>query len=100
MTQDTFNTYSCRFEYPADYTKFIIAANNSSVDIVTHALELFKSEGGEVVGPDTYVEFVSDVGIEKLRGVLRGVIDMHVPIQTLKQAAMKDNRMERDYDII
>lgn len=93
------NVYSCRFEYSHDYTTFVVAANKRGVTISTSELHLLRIAGSGTLGPDTYVEFHAETDLETLRDILRNCQDLHVGLQTLKAAPMKDNRMERDYNI-
>jgi len=49
--------------------------------------------------PDVEVELESPVSIDVLRNVMRGVVDGHVMLQTLRECRLKDNSLERDYDL-
>lgn len=49
--------------------------------------------------PDVDVEVEAPVHIEVLRHVMRNVVDGHVMLQTLRECRLKDNSLERDYDL-
>lgn len=99
-SENPFKVYSCRFEYSHDYTTFVVAASKRGVLIATSEFHLLQVAGsGGSPGPDAYVEFHAETDLETLRDILRNCQDLHVGLQTLKAAPMKDNRMERDYNI-
>ncbi|MNZ64244.1 hypothetical protein D3C78_824110 [compost metagenome] len=95
-----FKTYSFRLECSEDYTAFIVEAAKQEVQVVTSELSLLRMEGNQYPLPDTYVEFVSEAPLEKLRDILRNIVDSHVALQTLKQVPLKNNDLKRDYDLI
>lgn len=97
--QTNFKTYSFRLECSEDYTAFIVAADKKGIKVVTTELQLFRPTVGDHAGPDTYVEFVSESSLEELRDALRDVPDSHVALQTLRQTFLKNNSLERDYDL-
>ena len=100
MNDDPFNTYSCRFEFTHDFTAFIIAADKQGVLINTSELHHVKREGDKYPAPDVYVEFKAEASLDVLQAVLRQGSDLHVGLQTLREVPLKDNPLERDYNLI
>lgn len=49
--------------------------------------------------PDVEVELETTSSLEELREVMRRVVDGHVMLQTLRECALADNHLERDYDL-
>lgn len=48
--------------------------------------------------PDQEIEIHSDIGYEALLGLIRGIPDGHVMLQTLREGPLSENSLERDYD--
>lgn len=99
MNDNPFTTYSCRFEFTHDFTAFVIAAHKQGVQINTSELHHVKREGDKYPGPDVYVEFMAEVPLDKLQAILRGGVDLHVGLQTLRPVPLKDNPLSRDYNL-
>ncbi len=93
------NTFSCRFEFTEDYTRFVVAASANGILIGTVDLESLQSEKDGPKGPDVFVEFACEAELDTLRNLMRTAPDLHVGIQTLRQVPMKDNTMERDFSL-
>ena len=92
VNANPFKTYSCRFEFSHDYTAFVVAADKQGVLISTTELKCPS-------GVDTYVEFCAKPELDVLRKILDDGVDLHVARQTLRQVPIKDNSLERDYDL-
>lgn len=84
--------YSFRAECPADVEQFKIACVNAGV---TTSLTEHPDEGL----PDVDVELESAASIDTLRDLMRSVVDGHVVLQTIKECRLKDNSLERNYDL-
>lgn len=97
--QRVFHTYSCRFEFTEDYTRFILAADKAGVSIYTSELYHLRPEGKEHPFPDAYVEFKSQSELAELQQILRNGPDLHVPLQTLRPVTLRKNSLERDHSI-
>ena len=93
------NKFSCRLECTEDFTRFIIAASKNKVLICTSELHHVYLEGREYPLPDCEVEFTCDVDLEAVRDIMRSVDDLHVAIQSLRPVPLKENSLDRDYDI-
>jgi hypothetical protein len=100
MNDNPFKTYSCRFEFTHDFTAFIIAADKQGVLINTSELHHLKNEGDKYPAPDVYVEFKAEAPLDILQTILRQGSDLHVGLQTLRPVALKDNPLDRDYNLI
>jgi hypothetical protein len=50
--------------------------------------------------PDCYVQMEIDWDIERIRVVIREVVDGHVMLQSLRPGVLPDNSLERDYDLV
>lgn len=84
--------FSFRAECPADVIEFERAC---ALAKITTSL----AQRPDGTYPDVEVELESPVSIDVLRNVMRGVVEGHVMLQTLRECRLKDNSLERDYDL-
>jgi hypothetical protein len=49
--------------------------------------------------PDVQVELESQAKLETIRNIMRGVIDGHVMVETLRARPLANNTLERNYDV-
>ncbi|WP_065306354.1 hypothetical protein [Janthinobacterium psychrotolerans] len=84
--------FSFRAECPTDVTEFMSACAAAGV-----TTSLTAQPDGEF--PDVEVELEASVDLNTLRDVIRAIIDGHVMLQTLKECRLKDNTLERDYEL-
>ncbi|NNM56499.1 hypothetical protein [Acidocella sp.] len=48
--------------------------------------------------PDVHIEMRTVASIEKLKTIMRRVIDSHVMIETLRECPLAENSLEREYE--
>lgn len=84
--------FSFRAECPADVTEFKAACAAAGV---TTSL----TEQPDTDLPDVEVELEASVSLDALRDVMRSVVDGHVMLQTLRECRLKENALERDYEL-
>ena len=84
--------FSFRAECPADVAEFKSACAAAGV-----TTSLSVQPDGEF--PDVEVELEASVTLAALRDVMRSVVDGHVMLQTLRECRLKDNALERDYEL-
>lgn len=84
--------FSFRAECPIDVARFKDACLKAAV-----TTSLSERPDGEF--PDVEVELESPASLRTLQDVMRGVEDGHVMLQTLRECRLKDNTLERDYDL-
>jgi hypothetical protein len=84
--------FSFRAECPADVAEFKSACVAGGV-----TTSLAAQPDAEF--PDVEVELEASVTLAKLRDVIRSVVDGHVMLQTLRECRLKDNALERDYEL-
>lgn len=84
--------FSFRAECPADVLEFERACALAKI-----TTSLAKLPDGTY--PDVEVELETPVAIDALRAVMRSIVDGHVMLQTLRECRLKDNSLERDYDL-
>lgn len=84
--------YSFRAECLDDVIAFDTACAREKIrtSIVKHRDDAF---------PDVQVELETSVGLDALRDVMRGVADGHVMLQTLRKCRLKNNSLERNYEL-
>lgn len=93
------NLFSCRFECSHDYTAFVVLASQREMTIETRSFQHMHI-GKEVdVVPDVMVEFYAPADLDTVRDIMDKGVDLHVGLQTLRQASLKDNSLERDYSL-
>lgn len=84
--------FSFRAECPAD----VIAFERTCAEVsITTSL----AQRADGTYPDVEVELETPAGIEDLRDAMRKVVDGHVMLQTLRECRLKDNTLERDYEL-
>ena len=49
--------------------------------------------------PDREVELETNAALEAIRNAMRGVMDGHVMVQTLRACPLSKNTLERNYDL-
>lgn len=84
--------FSFRAECPADVAEFKSACAAGGV-----TTSLTAQPDAQL--PDVEVELEASVPLAALRDVMRSVLDGHVMLQTLRECRLKDNALERDYEI-
>lgn len=84
--------FSFRAECEHDVAQFKTACESAGI-----TLSLDQHPDGDF--PDVEVELEASVSLELLRNVMRGMVDSHVMLQTLRQCRLKDNNLERDLDL-
>lgn len=84
--------FSFRAECPADVTEF-----KSACVAVGVTASLTEQPDAEL--PDVAVELEASVTLGALRDVMRSVVDGHLMLQTLRECRLKDNTLERDYEL-
>lgn len=84
--------FSFRAECPAEVIEFERACALAKI-----RTSLVKRPDGTY--PDVEVELETPAGIDALRDVMRSIVNGHVMLQTLRECRLKDNNLERDYDL-
>jgi hypothetical protein len=84
--------FSFRAECPADVIEFEHACAQSKI-----TTSLAKRPDGEF--PDVEVKLETPAGLEVLLDVMRSIVDGHVMLQTLRECRLKENTVERDYNL-
>lgn len=84
--------FSFRAECPDDVEQFKAACNAASI-----TTSLDQRPDGEF--PDVEVELESSESLEALLNIMRRIVDGHVMLQTLRECRLKDNSLERDYEL-
>lgn len=95
MSDPVKKTFSFRTEVAVDLNKFIVEADKADI-----GLFLVRAHTEDRTG-ESYVEFATyqPVTIEQMRDIARAVPDGHVMVQTLREQTLKENSLERDYDL-
>lgn len=87
------NIFSFRAECQSDVLKFFSASDALGSDFQS---TVNASEDGL---PDVTVEIRTSATLEQLQDILRKIEDSHVMLQTLRQAPLEVNSLERNYDL-
>jgi hypothetical protein len=83
--------YSFRAECPHDLEQLTIALQLRDV-----SCSIVATQGRGL--PDCTAEIETEVALDIIRDVMRGVEDGHVMVQTLRACPLRDNSLERDFD--
>lgn len=77
------NTYSCRAETQVDVDRFRLECQKAG--LVTSM-----KTTSEYGFPDVEIEFQTEASLDRVRGVMRQVVDGHVMLQTLQACPRGD----------
>ncbi|MEM8519505.1 hypothetical protein [Janthinobacterium sp. CAN_S7] len=84
--------FSFRAECPDDVEQFKAACNAAGI-----ATSLDQRPDGGF--PDVEVELEASASLEALLDIMRLIVDGHVMLQTFRECRLKDNSLERDYEL-
>lgn len=85
--------FSFRAECLSDVERFQSACSDAGVTV---SLTI----QSEPEFPDVDVELQSSSLLEKLRDQMRKLVDGHLMLQTLRECALNENSLERDYFLV